>query len=138
MPEYAPTNSLRYYQAVQGYWRDLYQQERKMRTPKANITMMLHASMKNSLLTAIDINKEVAPTVSIHTVTSRLIEGGRLAVKPVCKPMLTLLTVEVLRPCLLVCTRTLCCSIRSSPVCPIHTRRLGLPTVHKLHHEGAL
>jgi len=51
--------------------------------------IILRASIKDPKLTAVDINKDIQLGLSVHTVRRRLLEGGRLPIKPPCKPLLT-------------------------------------------------
>ncbi|MEZ0498438.1 transposase, partial [Sphingomonas sp. IW22] len=62
---------------------------RKRLSNKYDDRLILRASMKNPRLTAVDIKKEVSSHLSVHTIRRRLNDGGRFAVKPIVKPMLT-------------------------------------------------
>lgn len=51
--------------------------------------MLLRRSQRNPRLTAVDRKRDTNTGLSVHTIRRRLLEGGRKAVKPVKKPLLT-------------------------------------------------
>lgn len=67
---------------------------RKRATTSRDDSMILRKSKINPRLTEADINNEVCPEVSVHTVRRRLLEGGRKCQKPFKKPLLTAPMIE--------------------------------------------
>lgn len=62
---------------------------RKRKTTPRDDKKLLRKSLCNPRLTAIDLKREEQLPISARTVRRRLREGGRIAMKPVKKPMLT-------------------------------------------------
>lgn len=62
---------------------------RKRTTTKRADALLLRESMKNPRLDALALRRNLGITASVHTVRRRLVEGGRPAIKPITKPILT-------------------------------------------------
>lgn len=62
---------------------------RKRSSSEIHDRLIVRKSKCNPRLTAVDIKRETSTHLSIHSVRRRLIEGGRIAKRPIRKPLLT-------------------------------------------------